>query len=294
MSVQKVERWLPWLARFAWLLVAVIGGAAVDDAVDGRSDAVRWVAAVGGWASWTILTIAMLIASVRTLTIVRVGLPLSGVVAIFAAVAATDSIDLLALAAPALLASLAVFNAEFGRQFVQASAYGDEQRFPLRPPVAVAVAAVITWCAWAPCLVGGPLLLATGNWLLGVILTGIAFVGIVMIGPRWHRLSRRWLVFVPAGVVVHDPVVLADTVSLRTAQIGRIRLAPSSTEAADLTGPTSGYALQVDTIEPVTAVFAFTPSEPNGRAIHMTAFLVAPSRPGTALAAAAARHLPVG
>jgi hypothetical protein len=47
------------------------------------------------------------------------------------------------------------------------------------------------------------------------------------------------------------------------------------------------------TTESVTAVFAFTPSEPNGRAIHLTAFLVGPSRPGALLAAARRRGLPV-
>ncbi len=99
---------------------------------------------------------------------------------------------------------------------------------------------------------------------------------------------------VPAGVVLHDPVVLADTVSLRSAQIARIRLAPEDTDAADLTGPASGYAVEVQTTESITAVFAFTPSEPNGRAIHLTGFLVCPSRPGSALAAAARRGLPVG
>ena len=98
---------------------------------------------------------------------------------------------------------------------------------------------------------------------------------------------------VPAGLVVHDPVVLADTLMVRTDQILRLGLARAETEAADLTGPASGYAVQIDTTETVSTVFAFTPKEPNGRAIHMTGFLVAPSRPGEALRCASARGLPV-
>ncbi len=98
---------------------------------------------------------------------------------------------------------------------------------------------------------------------------------------------------VPAGVVVHDPVVLAETLTLRTAQVRSIHLAPADTGAADLTGPASGFVIEVTTTESVTALLAFTPSEPNGKAIHLRAFLVAPSRPGEALRAARDRGLPV-
>ena len=121
----------------------------------------------------------------------------------------------------------------------------------------------------------------------------LAVGGAVLLGPRWHRLSMRWFVLVPAGVVVHDPVVLADTFLLRTAQIGPIGLAAAGTDAADLTGPASGYALEIATTESVTTLFAFTPAEPNGRAIHLRSFLIAPSRPGRALRSANARGLPV-
>lgn len=296
--MSKTARLLPWVARIAWLLVAVVGGRAVEAAVEGRSGSVRWVAAIGGWSAWAVVLAALLIASVRSLTIVRVGAPVSAVVAIAIGVAGVPAVDLLAFVIPAAIAVLVVFTAEFGRAFVQASAYGDEDRFPLRPPAAVGVAAVVTWVVWSAAVVAGPLLSAAAHglpsWIAGAVVTLMAIAGTVLLAPRWHRLSRRWFVLVPAGVVLHDPVVLADTMSLRTRQIARLRLAPSATDAADLTGPASGYAIEVGTTESVTAVFAFTPQHPNGRAIHLTAFLVSPSRPGQALAAAAARGLPVG
>ena len=238
--------------------------------------------------------LALVVASVRTLTVVRIGAPLAVGVTLAAGLAGADALNLAGLGAPAAVAILAVFAAEFGRAFIQASAYGDEDRFPLRAPAAVMMAAVSTWILWAASVMTGPMLLAARSWVAGAVLTVIAVAGLILLGPRWHRLARRWLVLVPAGVVLHDPVVLADTVSLRSAQIARIRLAPDDTDAADLTGPASGYALEVQTTETITAVFAFTPKEPNGRAIHLTGFLVCPSRPGLALAAAARRGLPVG
>jgi hypothetical protein len=290
----NLGRWLAWLARLAWVLVAIVGGSAVEQAVGSRSDAVRLTAAVGCWAGWAIVMLALVIASVRTLTVVRVGAPLAAGVTLAAGLAGADALSLVGLGVSAGVTLLAVFAAEFGRSFVQASAYGDEDRFPLRPPAAVMIAAVLTWLVWAACLLSGPMLLAARSWVAGALLSVAAVAGAVLLGPRWHRLSQRWLVFVPAGVVLHDPVVLADTVSLRSAQVARIRLAPGDTDAADLTGPASGYALEVQTTQSITVVFAFTPSEPNGRAIHMTGFLVSPSRPGGALATAARRGLPVG
>jgi hypothetical protein len=282
-----------WVARGAWVLVAIIGGEAVDGAITDRSDAVRWFAGVSSWTLWGIVMTALAIPAVRSLTVARVGAPLSLVVAAVSAAAGTPARDLALLALPAVVACAAIFTADFGRAYVQASSYGDEERLPLRFPVAAGTAAVAMWAIWAPAIVLGPVLIAAKNFIVGGILTVIAVAGIVLLVPKWHRLSRRWLVLVPAGLVVHDPVVLADTLMVRTNQLAGMRLAPADTEAADLTGPASGFAIEVQASETVTTVFAFTPQEPNGRAIHMTGFLISPSRPGEALRTAAARGIPV-
>ncbi len=292
-SSGRLARAVPWVARAAWVLVAVVGGSALEAAVDGRSIALRWVVAIGGWAVFAAVAVALLIPSVRSLTVARLGAPLALVAAVVAAVAGASGTDVAMLAVPATVAAAAIFSAEAGRWMVQASAYGDEDRLPLRSPVPAGTAAVVSWVVWAATVIAGPLLLAAGNWPVGVVVTLLAVAGTVLLGPRWHKLSRRWLVLVPAGLVVHDPVVLADTLMVRTNQLIGIGLARSDTIAADLTGPASGYAVQVDTNETVSTVFAFTPQEPNGKAIHMTGFLVAPSRPGETLRLAAQRGLPI-
>ena len=291
--IDRFARFAPWVARLAWILVAVIGGSAVESAVDGRSSAVAWTAAIGGWTLWAIAALALAIASVRSLTVVRLGVPLAVFATIVAGVGGATAIELVLLGGPALVAAAAVMTADFGRQWVQASAYGDEDRFPLRFPVGAGLAAILTWLLWAPALIAGPLLIAAKSWIAGAVLCALAIGGAAFLGPRWHRLSLRWFVLVPAGVVIHDPVVLADTFPLHTAQVASIGLASADTEAADLTGPASGYAVEVATTESVTTVFAFTPAEPNGKAIHLRSFLIAPSRPGHALRSAHARGLPV-
>lgn len=275
------------------MLVAIVGGAALDAAVTDRSAAVRWTVAVGGWATFAAVAIAVLIPSVRSLTVSRVGAPLALVAAAVAGFAGASGAEVALLAVPAIVAVAAIFSAEVGRWMVQASAYGDEDRLPLRSPVPAGTAAVVTWVLWAAAVIAGPLSVASRNWLVGVPVALIAIASTVVLAPRWHKMSRRWLVLVPAGLVVHDPVVLADTLMVRTDQLLGIGLARSDTRAADLTGPASGYAVQVDTSESVSTVFAFTPQEPNGKAIHMTGFLVAPSRPGEALRLAASRRLPI-
>lgn len=282
-----------WAARVAWLLVALVGGAAVEGAVADRSDAVRLVAGIGGWSLWGIVMLTLAVPSVRSLTVARIGSPLAAVVSVATAIFGATAIDVGLLAVPTIVAITAVFTADFGRHFVQSSSYGDEERLPLRPPVAAGTAAIVVWLPWALAVVAGPLLIAARSWIVGGLVSAVAVAGAVLLGPRWHRLSRRWLVLVPAGLVVHDPVVLADTLMLRTDQVGTVQLAPANTEAADLTGPASGYALEISATETVTTVFAFTPQDPGGRAIHLTAFLVSPSRPGEALRLASARGLPV-
>ncbi len=291
--IDSVARFAPWIARVAWVIVAVVGGRAVESAVDDRSSPVAWTAALGGWGLWAIAALGLALASVWSLTVVRITVPLALVATVATGLSGVPALELLLLGAPSLVAVAAVMTAEFGRQYVQASAYGDEERFPLRLPVGAGAAAIVAWMLWAPALLAGPLLVASRSWILGAVVCALAIAGAVFVGPRWHRLSMRWFVLVPAGVVVHDPVVLADTFPLRTAQVASIGLASADTEAADLTGPASGYAVEIATTESVTTVFAFTPSEPNGKAIHLRAFLISPSRPGRALRAARARNLPV-
>jgi hypothetical protein len=71
------------------------------------------------------------------------------------------------------------------------------------------------------------------------------------------------------------------------------RLALADTEAADLTGPAAGHAIDLATRDMVLVVFPSSREHPKGRAIHVQSFLVAPSRPGRALQAMAAAGLPV-
>ena len=92
---------------------------------------------------------------------------------------------------------------------MQASAYGAERRFGLRPPLGYLIASAVSWLLTVAALIVAPLALAAAAWLPGVAGLLVAVVGLLAGPRRWHQLTRRWLVLVPAGAVVHDPVVLA-------------------------------------------------------------------------------------
>jgi hypothetical protein len=104
--------------------------------------------------------------------------------------------------------------------------------------------------------------------------------------PRFNALSGRWLVFVPAGLVLHELVVLGETMMIPKAEIEAVELALARTEAADLTGPASGHAVEIGLRSMATALLAPTKAAPRGTALHVQSFIVAPTRPGMVLRAA--------
>jgi len=284
------SRLVPWVARFGWIAVAVSGAPALDSALQGRSDTVRWVATGLSAAIWLAGVAAVAITATSTLTLARVVIPMVIPATILAMIYEADFPASLGTLIFGLITVTVVYSPEYGQLAVQSSAYGNEVRFPLRPPLGYAIASVLAWLVFVAALISGALLSAAQMFLIGMFFVVLAVALCVLAVPRWHRLSQRWLVLVPAGVVIHDPVNLSDTVMLKRSQVRHITLAPADTEAFDLTGPTSGHALEIATNESITVVCA-----PVGRAapraIHLTAMLIAPSRPGRALRAAADRAL---
>lgn len=286
-----------WLTRLAWLLVAVLGGQAVGAAIVDHPHDDAVVMTVAAWAGWAAGALALAVPGVTTLTVARVVVPGSLAVALVAIVGGAPATDAVALGGPALVATVFVLSGDVGRAWVQASAYGDEQRFPLRPPAGYLIAAVVSWLVAVGAAVALVVAVASSRW----VAAGFALLGVGLaawwLPRRWHQLSRRWLVTVPAGLVVHDPVVLADTLmiprrsltGLTLTRVGRGR----PLTAADLTGPASGPAVEITVAEPATVVYAPTRQDQKGRAIHARALVVSPSRPGAVLDECRRRRLPV-
>jgi hypothetical protein len=283
-----------WLARIVWLVAAVLGGSAIGDALAGHSRAVQLTGTIGAWLGWAAVAVALVVPSTVSLTIVRSVVPASVVVAVVAAVGDAGATGAAVCIGATVVAAALVGSAEFGEVFAQGSAYGHERRFVLRPPVAYLLPVIVTWCLLCTAAVSAPLLLAARSWWIGVPLALVAIAGAWFLGRRFHVLSRRWLVLVPAGMVVHDQLVLAETFMMQQSAIESIGLALADTQAADLTGPAAGHAVEVTLRTMTTVVLAPTRAKPNGTALHVRAFLVTPTRPGRFLRAGVASGLPVG
>jgi hypothetical protein len=279
-----------WALRIVWALQVLTLGPAIGGALEDQSRAVQVAGSVGAWLAWFVALLVALVPTTSTLTVVRMVVPGSVLVALACGPAGASVATSVVALAGSLVVTLLVLGGEVGQAFVQGSAYGDETRLPLRPPGPLLLGPIpVLWLAMATSVVAGPMMLAAQAWALGAVVTLLA-IGLVGLGfSRLHRLARRWLVFVPAGLVVHDGIVLAETVMYPRAQIGEISLALADTQAADLTGNALGPAVEVRLAAPGTVVLAPTPQAPAGTALHVQSFLVSPTRPGRAIAEAKRR-----
>lgn len=224
-----------WVLRIAWVTLPLTAGAGAGDAIASFDDAPHVVAAVLLWASWGAGTVALLAPRPAGLTLVRAVAPAYVVLAI-AALATGKTTGLTGWGAVAAGIVVAVLTSlpHIARAAANGIAYGDEERFPLRVPPALflgplPLARVLVVAATA----AGPLLLADGKVVLGAI-TLVVGVPVVVVGARaLHGLSRRWLVLVPAGVVVVDPMTLAEPVLLVRRHVRALRASEPSVGVAD-------------------------------------------------------------
>lgn len=283
-----------WALRALWLSAPLLVGPALAGALDGRSGSVRLVASVLAWGVWLVVLVATLVPRATSLTTVRAGVPLTLGAAVWAAgPGAPDGAggrEVLAVATAAVALAVSLAPA-VGDAFVNGSAYGTERRFALRCPPLLALLGVGAWAVVAGGIVTGPLLLAAGQWATGAGATAVGAAAVVLGGRALHGLSRRWLVLVPSGVVVHDPVARPDSVMAPRPLITHLAPAPEGSDALDLTLGAPGLALELATSEPLPVTVR------RGRrdlgTEEATRVLVTPTRPAAVLAEAAARRIPV-
>ena len=276
-----------WVPRVLWLIATAVVPLAINSAAHDRQPLAENVALAGWWVAAGAVVVALVVCGPLGLTVSRMIVPASVPTALLSLWFGAHALPGTAAIGAALVATLTIFMAETGEALVQTAAYGDERRLPLRVPAAMLLPIVLAWVLWLGTSLTAVLLLAAGRAIVGCALLIVAGAMTWFVYQRLHHFSCRWLVSVPAGVVVHDPVVLGDTLMVMRANVLHVYLALADTEAADLTGPAAGHALEVTVHEMVPVTFPATAKDPTGRAIHAQSFLVAPSRPGRALQALA-------
>jgi hypothetical protein len=283
-----------WPAFATWLAMPLLAGPALAAALDGAGRPVQLVASAGLWAGWALVLIATLVPRTVSLTALRIVAPAGCVAAMVAAASASDLAVGWRLAA--LVVSLVMLGVTFapstGHAFVNGSSYGDEQRFCLRAPGPVLLGLVqALWVVVVAGTVTGPLLIAAEQWVPGAVALPVGWIAAWWGARVLHVLARRWVVLVPAGMVLHDQLALADPVLLRRADVAALAPAPAGSDAVDLTRAALGLALEVQLRRPAQLSVVTNGRGESTATVAVDRLLLTPTRPGALVAAARDRHL---
>jgi hypothetical protein len=284
-----MERLLPWLMRGLWVGLPFTAGPALAAALDPASRPVQIVASTLLWLGWAAGMVASFAPHPLALTALRVVAPAAVAAALAAALAGHPSALAVAWAS---VACAWAFAPAIGTACVNGPAYPNERRFLLRPPGPLLAGPLpLAWALATAGISAGPLLLAARQWALGaaLLLGGWPLAWLLL--KSVHNLSRRWAVFVPAGVVLHDPVVLFDPTLFRRQDITAFRAATTAdTGSYDLSQRAPGLGIQME-FEEMTTITLLKPGQREGAAIHARALRFTPTRPGAVLEEARRRRL---
>ena len=273
----RPERIVVSVVLLAWVVLAL--SSPWQTIADDASRSVCWVLLTWGWLLWTSVGASLLVPSPTSLTIVRVVIPLSVVVSVVAGQPLAVFCSVVAL--------IVCASPMFVDVMVQGGAYGDEKRFALRTPLPYVVPAVIAWLLYTASLIGGSLLLASRQYIIGAVLVAIGILLSRTIPQRLHRLARRWLVLVPVGIVVHDHLVLHETIMAPSGKIQSVARMSDVGEAADLTGGVFGDRITIALTEADKVILSKITAKALGttEALHVKMFCIAPRRLAAALSA---------
>jgi hypothetical protein len=281
----------------AWASLVITAGSAAADALDSWSSAPRVVASLFLWAVWGAVLLASFAPRPIGLTVLRVAAPVAVVLALAAAPSAGPIEGLLAVAGTTVAAGLA-FTPAVGYRFVNGAAYGEERRFPLRVPPALLLGPLpLAVALIAAAVMAGPLLLADGRYLAGIIALVVAVPVVRAAGRSLYALSQRWAVLVPAGIVLKDPLTLVDPVLFLRDRIVSLRPLPFPTAPADdildlRLGAVAGSLVLELTDE--AQLFRSRGRVRGGEAVKARRLAFSPRQPALFLAEAATRKKPRG
>lgn len=281
-----------WLLRCGWLTLPLTLGGAVAEAAADLDRPLALVLAVELWSVWAVLVVATLVPHPLGLTGLRVAAPAAMGVALWAAVVDGWTGTTVLAAGASVVTGMLVFLPAVAEQFVDAVSYGDERRLPLRVPGTLWLGPVeLAWLVAVAGPVAGPLLLGGGQWVAGAVVVVVGLPAAVLALRSIYSLTRRFLVFVPNGVVLHDHLALTDPFLFGRSRLVRIGPARRGTGALDLTKGALGLAVEIRLDGEVSLPVAV-----GSDAVETVtdAVLVTPSRPASALAEAERRRLPVG
>jgi hypothetical protein len=279
-----------WLVRAAWLALPLTVGAVVAGALDDRSTAVQLTLAALLWGCWAIVLVGLLVPRPAALVGLR-----AATAALLPLVAwgADSSGDWLIAGSHVLVLLALALTPTTGEWLVNGTSYGYERRYLLRVPAPLLLGPIeLAAIALPAAVVTGPLLLASRQWIAGLVAIAIGAPLAVVVARAMHAMTVRWGVLVPAGFVLKDHLSMVDPVLFRRAEIELLADAEPGTDAMDLTANAIGAPLELRFAEPQHIDrLQLGRGTPTGYEVQRLLF--APTRRAALLAEAAERRIRV-
>lgn len=280
------------LATGLWIIQPFLAGALLNQALEDTSASFGDTVEGASWVLWLAILVSLMARLPVTLAVARIGVAGSLPVSVWAAVEAQSTTAAILGTAGSLAATAAVLAPGVADCFIDGAGYGDERRFALRAPGPVLITLVVP--AWAVVVAGstaGPLLLADQRWLTGAVVAVVGFPAAALAFNALYRLTRRFIVLVPNGLVLHDRTVLREPVLFARSEIVGLAPAPAGTDAVDLTASALGLALELRLSAAATLPLVSGRSSTHER--RVTALLISPTRPADVMRTAEQRGIAI-
>jgi hypothetical protein len=270
-------------------------GAALGDVIQPWARAPETVAAVLLWAAWFAGLVALLTPRPWGFTTLRGVAPGALTISVISAWSAPGLTAALAIVIAAVATSTAL-SSPIAHASAASTAYGPERRFPLRVPFSLLAGPLpISVAIVAAGIASGPLLLANRDYIAGAIVLVVSVPIVAALIRSLAALDHRWIVLVPAGLVVVDPLTFPDPVLLPREHIASFGRVPRGARA----DPRDDAEILVGGAGPLllTCRERGTFLRRSGRAratVEADRLRLTPVRPGLLLAAAGDHRITVG
>lgn len=290
--LRDLQRLLHGFVLAVWIAQPFTLGPLLDEALSPSDDPFRATASTGLWVAWFLVLLALVVARPLTLTIVRICAPATLPIAGWAAIEVDDNTKVVIGILSAAIAGIVVLLPGLGDRFVDGVSYGDERRFLLRAPGPIlTIVLTPTWAVTVAGILGGPLLLADERWVAGGIALVVGFPVAALGFRAMHRLTARFLVFVPNGFVVHDGASMREPVMFTDREIASLAPAAADSTAKDFTAQALGLALELKLHQPAKLPVVVDRATTTEEMVQ--SMLISPTRPAAVMQFAQEHGVPI-
>jgi hypothetical protein len=282
------------IMRVIWISLPLLCGPSLADSFNDFKLLLRTTVSISLWTFWVLILLSTLIATPISLAIIRIGAPAAAALSLWSALETSGSVSgIIGLAASAIAACVAL-SAPLGDRFSDGASYGDERRFLLRAPGPVLLLlGPLAWLTSVAGLTVGPILLLNKNFLFGSLISLCGFPLAALASNAIYQLGKRWLVLVPAGILLHDHLSVGDPTLIPRNQLANFSPAKVETNALDLSQNSFGLSLEIKCLTPLSMMLRTGTRKTTNETSIIESFLINPVRPNVLLAEAQKRGLRV-